>query len=63
MIGNKVQASEVEGLEAREDGRCPKPSARGHGKLQRAEVNRIAQAHEAGGIGDEGHPIARTVDA
>jgi hypothetical protein len=63
MFGNEVQASEVKGLEGREDGRCPQPSKRGHGKLQRAEANHIAQAHEAGGVIDEGHPIAGTADA
>jgi hypothetical protein len=57
MIGNEVQASEAEGLEGREDGRCPQPSAWGHGKLQRAEANHIAQAREAGGVVDEGHPM------
>jgi hypothetical protein len=34
MIGNKVQASRMEGLEGSQDGRCPRPSARGYGKLQ-----------------------------
>jgi hypothetical protein len=62
MFGNEVQASEAEGLKAREDGRCPQPSTRGYGKLQQAEVNRIAQAYEAEGVGDEGHPITGTVD-
>jgi hypothetical protein len=36
---------------------------RGHGKLQRAEANRIAQAREAGCVEDEGHPIAGVMDA
>jgi hypothetical protein len=62
-IGNEVQASEAEGLEGREDGRCPQPNVRGHGKLQRAKANHTTQAREAGGAGDEGHPIARVLDA
>jgi hypothetical protein len=47
MIGDKVQASKAEGLKWRDDGRRPRPKVRGHGKLQRAEANRIAQAREA----------------
>jgi hypothetical protein len=38
-INNEVQASEVEGLEGREDGRFPQPNARGSGKLQRAKAD------------------------
>jgi hypothetical protein len=49
MIRDEVQASEAESLEGREDGRCQQPSVRGHGELQQAKANRIAQAHEAGG--------------
>jgi hypothetical protein len=62
-IGDKVQASKAEGLEGREDGIHPQHSAWGHRKLQRAEANHIAQAREAGGVGDEGHLIAGMVDA
>jgi hypothetical protein len=62
VIGNKVQASKAAGMERREDGRCPQPSARGYGKLQRAKVNRITQAREAGGVEGEGHQIAGIVD-
>jgi hypothetical protein len=52
----------VEGLEGHEDGGCPQPNVQGHGKLQHAEVNHIAQAREARHIGDERHPIAGTME-
>ena len=41
LVGNEVQTSEEEGLEWLEDGRNPHPNRWEHGKLQRAEVNRI----------------------
>jgi hypothetical protein len=63
VIGNKVQDSKAESLEGREDERCPQPNAQGHGKLQRAAVNRITQARDAGGVGDEGHSITITGNA
>ena len=40
-VGNEVQAFEEEGLERLEDSRSPHPNRREHGKLQRAEANRI----------------------
>jgi hypothetical protein len=60
---NEVQASKAEGLEGHEDGRCLEPSAWGYRKLQQAKANHTAQAREAGGVEDEGHPIIGMVDA
>jgi hypothetical protein len=63
MIGDKVQTSEAEGLEGGENGWFPKPSAWCRWKLQRDEANHIAQACEAGRVGDGGHQITGMVDA
>jgi hypothetical protein len=63
MISDEVEASEVEGLEGREDGGLPQPNAQGRGKLQRAKADHIAQAHEVRDARDGGHLIAGMMDA
>ena len=42
LVGDEVHASEEESLERLKDERNPHPNRWEHGKLQRAEANRIA---------------------
>ena len=38
LVGDQVQAPKAKTLERLESGRCPRPSERGHGELQRAAL-------------------------
>jgi len=60
-VGDKVQASEAEGLGRLEDGWNPHPGGRACEKIQRAEANRIARARHGEGDREMGHPITKKV--
>ena len=64
LVGDKLQASELEGLGRRERWRRPQSVAGGCGKLQGAETDRLAAARRRSGEwGDRNHPIAEAVNA
>ena len=50
-------------MEWDEDGRSPHPNKWEHGKLQRAEANRITRARHAEDGGKVGHPLTKSVNA
>ena len=60
-IGDEVQAPKAEGLEWLKGRWNLQPDGRECGELQRAEMNRIAQARHGGGGGKMGHPMTKRV--
>ena len=64
LVGDELQASELEGLGRREWWRRPQSIARDRGELQRAEADRLAVAdRRSGEWSDQNHPIAEAVNA
>ena len=64
LVGDELQASELEGLGRRERWRHPQSVAVDRGKLQGAEMDRLAAARRRSGEwGDRNHPIAEAVNA
>ena len=64
LIGDELQASELEGLGRRERWRRPQSIAGHRGKLQGAETDHLAAARRRSGEwGDQNHAIAEAVNA
>ena len=64
LIGDELQASELEGLGRRERWRSPRSIARDRGELQRAEADRLAVAgRRSGEWSDRNHLITEAVNA
>ena len=64
LVGDELQASELEGLGRREWWRHPQSVARDRGKLQGAETDRlVAACLQSSEWSDRNHPIAEAVNA
>ena len=64
LVGDELQASELESLGRRERWRCPQSITGARGELQRAEADRLAVAgRRSSEWSDRNHLIAEAVNA
>ena len=64
VVGDELQASELEGLGRRERWRHPQSITGDRGELQRAEADRFAAAcRRRGEWSDRNHPIGEAMNA